>query len=219
MKSLFGRQPEPLDQEDTQPRSSLSDGSGPIQSNPSSRPGQQAQRGLEGSSIERSIGVTRGTEPAASGLSGPSGTGQSTEDKLFDAMDRTALKFIDLLNDDSVDDEGRPNVDIAMKFKLFDKAEAWLTKRQKLKPSDHSVEGAGITDMRSWMSDPVAKKALEATIFEMGFVKVPDKKPGRPRKEDLPARERYNKFTTAKKAEEGAQDDSAWTALLEEPKQ
>lgn len=131
-------------------------------------------------------------------------------------MDRAALRFIEMLDDESKDDDGNPLIDTAMKFKLFDKGQDWLTKRQRLKPTGSETEGSGITDMRAWMTDDKAKKALEDTIFEMGFVKAPAKHVGRPRVEERPVRERFKAHQDAKKAEAGANDDSGWEGLLGE---
>lgn len=129
-------------------------------------------------------------------------------------MDRQALRFIEMLNDDTKDDEGHPLYDLSTKMKVFQIGQDWLIRRQKLKPTSTETEGQGITDMRSWINDPGVRSDLDRLMFEAGYVKAPEKKPkgGRPRVEERPVRERYKAFQEAAKAD----DDSGWQALLKE---
>lgn len=173
---------------------------------------QQATPGLVDSSIERS------TEDVATPVSAvgsfSQGTTLSTEERLFEAMDKAALTFIEMLNDDRKDEDGNPLVDVAMKFKLFEKGQDWLIRRQKLRPKGDESEGEGIKDMRLWMSDPATREVLKATMFEEGFVVVPQKKNGRPKKAEEPVHQRYREFKDSQKAEENANDDSGWAGML-----
>lgn len=137
----------------------------------------------------------------------------STEEQLFEAMDRQALRFIEMLNDDTRDEDGHAVYDLQTKMKVFQIGQDWLIRRQKLKPAAAETEGSGIADMRAWINDPSARSAIEQMVFEAGFVKMPEKKPkgGRPRVEERPVRERFKKFEEAQRGD----DDSAWAGLLD----
>lgn len=131
-------------------------------------------------------------------------------------MDREALRWIEMLDNDAVDDDGFPVVSIELRFKMFEKGQDWLIKRQKLRPKD-DTEGQGITDMRSWMSDPHVEQWLDQMMFDRGYVKMPEIKPGRPGAAQRPIRERYKQFTDATKAAKGANDSSGWDKMLTGP--
>lgn len=157
------------------------------------------------------------TDPAtarADGYGAASTESPSTEELLFAAMDRAARSFIDLLNDDSRDEDGELKISIEMRFKLFDKGQDWLMKRQKLRPASEEREGAGITDMRASMQDPKIVEMLDQVMYERGYVKVPEKKTGRPSNADKPVRERYKSFRDNLTAAEQRQDDSGWQKAL-----
>lgn len=140
----------------------------------------------------------------------------STEDRLLAAMDRAALYFISILDNDEKDEDGNDKYDIQLKMKLFDKGESWLTKRKKLRPSTEGVEGEGITDMRAWINEPGNREALKTVMFEEGFVKIPEPKVGRPKKQEEVVRERYKAHKDAAKAKPDPNDDSGWKGLMEE---
>lgn len=140
----------------------------------------------------------------------------STEDLLFEAMDRQALRFIDMLNDETKDESGAERYDIQLKMKLFQMGQDWLIRRKKLRPGQEGEgEGEGIRDMRSWIADPGTRSILEQAMFDAGFVKAPAKKNGRPTKAEAAARQRYKDYTAAEAVETGKNDDSGWAELIE----
>jgi hypothetical protein len=128
---------------------------------------------------------------------------------LFAAMDRQALKLVEMMEDGAKDERGRDLYDLQTRLALFKIGQEWLVRRLKLKPAGSQTEGQGITDMRAWINDPDTRKVLAQVVFEEGFVKEPPKKKGRPRKEDMPVRERFKAFQEAASAE----DDSAWASM------
>lgn len=149
---------------------------------------------------------------------GASQASPSTEDLLFAAMDKQALRFIAMMNDEAKDEDGHPRYDIQLQIRLFQMGQDWLIRRKKLKPDGDGVsEGSGITDMRQWMSDPDVKKTIEQMVWDAGFVKVPPKKNGRPRVEDRPVRSRFQEYKEATApTKEPAPVGSAWKGLLGE---
>lgn len=131
-------------------------------------------------------------------------------------MDRQALRFIEMLNDETKDEDGSEKVDIQLKMKLFQMGQDWLIRRRKLRPeSEDGTEGDGVRDMRSWINDPGTRSVLEQAMFDAGFVKAPAKKNGRPTKAEAAARQRYKEYTSAEAAETGRNDDSGWAELIE----
>lgn len=134
---------------------------------------------------------------------------QSTEEALFAAMDRQALKLVEMMEDGAKDERGRDLYDLQTRLALFKIGQEWLVRRIKLKPASAQTEGQGITDMRAWINDPDTRKMLSQVIFEEGFVKEPPKKRGRPTKADRPVRARFQAFKESAQAE----DDSAWATL------
>lgn len=142
-----------------------------------------------------------------------SGAPQSTEQRLFEAMDLQAIRFINMLEDDSKDEDGHAVVDISLKMKVFEMGQNWLVRRQKLKPKDDG-EGSGVTELRELMNNPAILEFMDRRMFELGYVKAPVPKTGRPRKEELPVRERHKAWTEATKARDGANDDSGFQKML-----
>lgn len=190
---------------------SIPDPSGGIESpssTPSSTSPQEALHGREDMSTRPS---TASDSERGSGYGSSLGAKSSTEEQLFEAMDRQALRFIEMLNDDTNDEDGHPVYDLTTKMKVFQIGQDWLIRRQKLKPSATETEGSGITDMRSWINDPSVRSELDRLMFESGYVKMPEKKPrgGRPRVEERPVRDRFKQFNEAVEAD----DDSGWEAL------
>lgn len=140
---------------------------------------------------------------------------KSVAEQLFDAMDRQALRLIEVLEDERKGDDGEPLVDPQTKMALFKMGQEWLMKRHKLRPDrDDDSEGDGVKDMRQWMSGPEGAKALEQTILDMGFVKVPPKKNGRPTKAEAAVRERYKEYKDSAMAAVDKDDDSGWQKSL-----
>lgn len=185
---------------------------------PSSGPGEvflhHPPSGPEVSSGDRSTSESPAERPPSGSVKAAT---PSTEDLLFEAMDRAAHRFIEMLDSDEKDDEGEDKISIEMRFKLFEKGQDWLVRRQKLRPQKVETEGQGVRDMREWISNPDAMAQLDEAIFARGFVKVPEKKTGRPRKEDMPIRERFKTFKDGATAEQSAKDDSGWQGLLKQP--
>lgn len=145
---------------------------------------------------------------------GASKESQSTEALLFAAMDKQALRFIDMLNDETRDDDGRDKYDIQLKMRLFQMGQDWLIRRKKLKPDGGGQEGSAITDMRSWISDPQVKENMEKMMFDAGFVKVPAKKNGRPTLQEKPVHDRFKEYKAATKP--APTPGAGWSGLLGE---
>lgn len=140
-----------------------------------------------------------------------------TEDLLFEAMDRQALRFINMLDDEEQDSDGNPRVSIEMKLKVFDKGQEWLTKRQKLRPARaEEMEGAGIRDMRLWMNDPAKREEMREMFEAVGVVVMPDAKVGRPTLKEKARREKYKAAKT--QIENGGEPppDAGWREMLGE---
>lgn len=137
---------------------------------------------------------------------------KSAEDLLFDAMDRQALRFIEMMDNTGTNDDGFDVVSIDLKLKLFDKGQAWLEKRKKLRPEVEEVEGRGIKEMREWISDPNRKDELRQFLFDAGAVLVPDRKNGRPTKAAAEVRSRFKEHKDSGKTIQ--EPGSGWTDLL-----
>lgn len=150
------------------------------------------------------------------GLSPASPASQSIESRLLDAMDRAALHFISILENEDKDADGHPLYDIQLKMKLFEKGENWLVKRRKLRPDTGGQEGEGVTELRAMINDPGTWNTLKEMLFEKGVVFVPEPKNGRPTSQEALVRERYHEHQRAKKGEKPGADDSGWQKLLKE---
>lgn len=140
--------------------------------------------------------------------------GQSTEDALFEAMDRQAKRLIDMLENTEKDEDGNDKYDIQLKMKFFEMGQNWLIRRAKLRPASGLEEGSGISDMRAWINDPAARAILKDAMFEEGFVRMPPRKTGRPKREDQAAMARYKDFESAQKVGPNSADDSGLRAML-----
>lgn len=141
-------------------------------------------------------------------------TKRSTEDLLFEAMDRQALRFIEMLDSDAQDSDGNPLYSIELKLKLFDKGQEWLNRRKKLRPPEDETEGAGIRDMREWISDPAKRGDLRSVLFEAGVVLAPDHKSGRPTKAEAVVRARFKDHKQAEKLGGEPPPDLGWQDML-----
>lgn len=139
----------------------------------------------------------------------------SVETRIFEAMDRAALTWIEMLDSKETDEDGDLKVPIDLRMKLFEKGQEWLVKRQKLRPKTmDDAEGEGIRDMREWINSPDVRATLDTMMTESGYVKVPPKRPGRPTKAEEPMRARYKEFKQGQKDERDKDDDSGWQKLL-----
>jgi hypothetical protein len=175
----------------------------------------QVQVGQEASFGSASMNTS--TPPSGSAATTtPSPASPSTEDKLFEAMDRAALKWIEMLDNDELGEDGELKIPIELRFKLFEKGQDWLVRRKKLKPVDDS-EGEGITDMRAWINNPAMQEMLDQMMFDRGYVKLPPRKKGRPTAAESLVRDRFKTFNDESKAAKGHNDDSGFKKLLEEP--
>jgi hypothetical protein len=141
-------------------------------------------------------------------------TDLTTEDLLFQAMDRQALRFIEMLDSDEKDEHGAALYSIELKLKLFDKGQEWLNKRKKLRPTPEETEGAGIRDMREWISDPNRRQMLRDTLFDAGVVLAPDAKTGRPTKAQAVVRERFKDHKDAQKNGGAPPPDAGWQKMI-----
>lgn len=158
---------------------------------------------------------TKDTSAADSKSSPASTAGPSTEDRLFEAMDRAALFFISILENEEKDQEGNDRYDIQLKMRLFDKGQAWLEKRRKMKPKA-TGEGEGVEDMITWMNNPATRDMLKKAMFAEGFVLIPEPKPGRPTSQEAIVRQRYQAHKKGgQPAVDPEKDDRGWKAALE----
>jgi hypothetical protein len=129
-------------------------------------------------------------------------------------MDRAALRLVEILDDESMIEVGGeqvPRYDLQTKVMCFDKGQAWLSKRKNLMPKDDD-EGALVQDMRAWLeTNPEEVRKL---FSKAGIVVAPEKKPGRPTKEQSEVRRRYDAAKGRAREAEAAEDDSGWQKMM-----
>jgi hypothetical protein len=77
-----------------------------------------------------------------------------TRAQLRDALDRQALKWVAILDDDRTDEDGIPLYSLETKERVFKRASEWLKESKRLFPDEKGTgEGPGVTSMRAWMKD------------------------------------------------------------------
>jgi hypothetical protein len=143
--------------------------------------------------------------------------------QLHDALDRSALSFLRILEDDDTKPEGASRYDIGFRMKIFAQAQEWLAKRSKLKPADETQDDAGVDLLREMVQDPESvvdrlqdNPKFIAALEQRGWIKEPPKRngPGRPPRGDSERAARFREIKRAKQAEDGKTDDSQLAALL-----
>lgn len=143
------------------------------------------------------------------------------EQRLFDAMDKAALVMVQVLEDIELDAKGAYKVDLNTRMKVFEKAQDWLSRRQKLRPEQEGADDEGVSILRRMVQDPSAmvEQFIGNPVFikaldNAGFVRTPPKKPGRPNAEERKVRERYKAAQPAFERAQSADDDSALRKAL-----
>jgi len=144
------------------------------------------------------------------------------ESQLHAAMDKAAVALLKVLDNEEVDDHGRPKYGIALKMSAFTKAQEWLAKRKKLAPE--SDDGAdGVAELRRMIDDPVQvvdrlrdNPHFHAALEAAGWIKEPPPKvgPGRLTAAEKARRVRYAAAKEAKDRRDGQNDDSQLRDML-----
>ena len=150
------------------------------------------------------------SSPPADGLNR-----MSTEERLREAMNREATRWIDVLDSNQRDDQGNPIFDWKTRREMFQMAQDWLIRSRKLWPhQDREEEGEGITNLRDWMNSPENVASLETMFKARGWLPPPPKKAGRPNKVEAEHRQKFAAQKQAIKEASGVNDDRALQALL-----
>ena len=92
---------------------------------------------------------------AANSEDGMSEPEKSTEDLLFEAMDREALRMIEQLDHGNVGEDGRDMTSTDERLKVFKAGQEWLQRRQKLRPNRGDDTPQGIEAMRELVRSEV----------------------------------------------------------------
>jgi len=139
----------------------------------------------------------------------------STEQLLREAMNREAIRWISVLDNDQRDAEGNPLFDWKVRKEMFQMAQDWLIRSRKLwPPEDNDAEGEGVTNLRDWMNNPENVAALETMFKARGWLPPIPKKAGRPTKAEAAARQTFKEQKQALKNAEFQEDDSTLQALM-----
>lgn len=139
----------------------------------------------------------------------------TTEQRLREAMNREATRWIEVLDGDHRDERGNPVFDWKVRKEMFQMAQDWLLRSRKLWPAqENEREGQGITDMREWMNSPENMATLETMFKARGWLPPPPRKNGRPTREEAEHRRKFEAQKKAIKEAKGAEDDRALQALL-----
>lgn len=130
-------------------------------------------------------------------------------------MNREAIRWIDKLEKQEIDENGNEVFNWKVRKEIFAMAQDWLIRSRKLWPdAGNEEEGEGITSMRDWMNDPKNLDAMDALMEARGYVKVPEKKVGRPKKSEAEVRARVKSAIDLAKSRAGQDDDSGLQALM-----
>lgn len=90
-----------------------------------------------------------GTQPSTRSTSA-----RQTREQLREALDRQALRWIALLEDETKDEDGIPLYSLETKERVFKRASDWLKESKRLFPDEARAEGDGVTLMRRMLKDP-----------------------------------------------------------------
>lgn len=140
-------------------------------------------------------------------MSPPPGPGTDVATLLYEAMDRAALAFLSILEDEEAD--------INQKMRVFTQAQDWLGKREKFRPTGPDAGSEGIEMLRSMLDDPVKtidrilsdKKCYEELEIR-GWLPPPPKPAHRPTDAQAKARRRYEARGGGKEPEHPADDST-----------
>lgn len=113
----------------------------------------------------------------------------SVEERLSDELDRAAISFLQILSDDSKVGDGenaKPRYDLKTKLEVFKMAQDWLARRRRMNP-DRDNDAPGIAAMQAAVKDIVDQR-----LDDQRVVRVPAKKPGRPRGSEAQIRADYD---------------------------
>lgn len=141
--------------------------------------------------------------------------------RLFDAMDRAAIKLLEIL-DDPKDEAGKSKYDIGTQMRAFTQAQDWLTKRERARPKDIEVaDDEGIAMLRQLIADPaemvdhiLADPTCVAELKARDWLPPLAKKTGRPDQAAALARTRYKARQGDTEPEDDAEDSSELIAAL-----
>ena len=150
------------------------------------------------------------------------GAQQELEERLFTAMDRAALYFLQILDDTTKKDDGSPTYDLGIRMKTFDKALEYMAKRERFRPQEGTKDDEGIEMMRSQMADPMVMvdRVLDDTkcraeLERRGWLAPPPPRPsGRPTQAAAQARRRYEARANGAEPASDADDASELMAKL-----
>lgn len=140
---------------------------------------------------------------------------KSNEQRLLDALDNQAVRFIEMLEDTSLV-EGREKYDLKTKMQVFQLGKEWLQARRRLNPEPDSDDQSGIAALKKMAEDPAGRKAIQ----DLGFMMLPVKKPkgGRPTKAEAEQKARVRgQLDALAEAEQNhgrLQDDSGLRAMI-----
>jgi len=163
------------------------------------------------------VGLEQSPRPGVERLSDD----RPLEIQLHEALDRSALSFLRILDEDDKLEVSR--YDVNFRMKIFAQAQDWLAKRKKLKPDDEVQDDAGVDLLREMVQDPESvvdrlqdNPKFIAALEMRGWLKEPPKRagPGRPRNSESERAKRYRDVQRAKQVEDGRNDDSELQKLL-----
>lgn len=141
---------------------------------------------------------------------------KSNEQRLLDALDNQAVRFIEMLEDTSQDEGGKPLYDLRTKMQVFQLGKEWLQARRRLNPEPDDTDQSGVEALRRMINDPAGRQAMQ----DAGIVIMPPKKSkgGRPTKAEAEEKARVKgQLEALAKAEEEhgrLHDDSDLRAMI-----
>lgn len=104
---------------------------------------------------------------------------KDTRAQLREALDRQALKWVAILDDERTDEDGIALYSMETKERVFKRATEWLKESKRLFPDTAPTEGPGVTSMRAWMKDASPENIREFKKM-LGLVSADKKKPATP---------------------------------------
>lgn len=144
---------------------------------------------------------------------------KSNEQRLLDALDNQAVRFIEMLEDTSQGEGGKPLYDLKTKMQVFQLGKEWLQARRKLNPESDTEDQSGIAALQKMVNDPAGRKAMQ----DAGIMMMPVKKPrgGRPTKAEAEqkalVKSQMDAMEEAKENHGRLQDDSGLRAMIGKP--
>lgn len=139
---------------------------------------------------------------------------------MFNSLDKGALILIQALENEEMDGSGNYATPIKTRMEVFNMAQAWMAKRQKMKPIDAGSD-SGIKMLQELMSDPenVVERLHDDPDFQRalrsrGWLPPLTKKNGRPTAAEARTRAEYDQRKKDLKQVVSKSDDSALQKLL-----